>query len=193
LLPVEVTASRTNQTGQRIVAAGTAAAVAIGAFLYGHANVTRVDAERRIDAVRRQISSVQAEAVAASAIGMSPESESIRRAALDALDAQGPMLARVLETVANAAPQGVTLRSLRAVPDGDHWSVSFDAFAASGDQAAARQAADLFLRALARSPVFDEPHRPATRRFVPDAGGVEIAAVYRVRRSSGSSAPGAPQ
>jgi len=182
LLPVEVTASRTTKTGQRIVAAGTAAAVALGAFLYARENVMRLDADRQLDVVRREMLSLEAQVVAASTTGADAESEIARRAALRALDAQGPAMARVLEALANAAPQGVTLRSLRVMPDDGHWNVSFDAFAAGTDQTRASQAAESFLRALARSPLFNEPLQPPTRRFVPDAGGVEIAAGYRVRK-----------
>jgi Tfp pilus assembly PilM family ATPase len=182
LLPVEVTAIRTKKTGQHIVAAGTAAAVAIGAFLYAQANVVRLAADRQIDVTRREMSSLPAQVVAASTTGAGAESEIARTAALRALDAQGPAMARVLEALANAAPQGVTVRSLRAMPDGGHWNVSIDAFAAGADKALARQAAESFLRALARSPLFDEPLQPATLRFAPDARGVAIAAGYRVSK-----------
>jgi hypothetical protein len=161
LLPVEVTASRTNRKGQHIVAAGTAAAVVIGAFLYAQANVTRLDADRQIDVTRREMLSLDAQVVDVSTAGTD---------------------ARVLEAVANAAPRGVTLRSLRAMPDGGHWNVTLDAFAAGVDQTLAHQAAESFLRALARSPLFDEPLQPPTRRFAPAAGGVEIVAGYRVRK-----------
>jgi len=181
LLPVEVTASRTNRTGQHIVAGGTAAAVAIGAFLYAQANMMRLDADRQIDAARREMSSLQAQVADAGTTGGGAEVIA-RRTALRALDAQGPAIARVLEALANATPQGVTVRTLRAMPDGSHWTVSFNAFAAGADQTLARQAAESFLQALARSPLFGEPLQPPTRRFVPDAGGVEIAARYRVRK-----------
>ena len=89
-------------------------------------------------------------------------------------------MARVLETVANAAPQDVRLRSLRATPDGGDWNVSVEAIAAGRDLTAARQAADQFLRAIAESTVLSEPVRPPTRRYVPDRGGVEISVAYRV-------------
>ncbi len=180
LLPIEVTARRTNRTGQLIVAAGTAAAVAIAAFLYAQANVTRLDAQRQLDVTRREISSLPAPVATTGATG-GTQAEAARRATLEALDAQGPAMARVLEAVANAVPQGVTLRSLRAVPHGSHWKVSFDAFAAGANETAARESADRFLRALAQSS-FNEPLRPATQRFVADAGGVEIAADYLVRK-----------
>jgi hypothetical protein len=107
-----------------------------------------------------------------------PEVEGIQWAALHA---QGPAMAQVLEAVGNAAQHGVTLRALRALPNGDHWNVSLEAFAANADPLAARQAADRFLRALADAPQFAEPLRAPTRRVVP-AAGVEIAAAYRVRK-----------
>jgi Tfp pilus assembly PilM family ATPase len=180
LLPVEVTASRTNRTGQRIVAFGSAAAVVLGAFLYAQANVNRIAAERQLDGVRREASSLQAGVVAAKMAGAGSESERIRRAALDALDAQGPAMARVFEAVGNAAPQSVTVKSLRAAADGDSWNVTLDAFAAGADQAAARQAAERFLRALEQAPIFNGRRQPPRRRLVAAAGGVEIAAAYRV-------------
>lgn len=182
LLPVEVTASRTNRTGQRIVAWGSAAAVVIGAFLYGQADVDRANAERQLERVRREISSIQADVVAAAATGGGAASESTRRAALTALDAQGPAMARVLEAIASAAPQNVTVRSLDITADGTHWNVSLDAFAAGADQTVARAAADEFLRALEQSPIVDEQLRPPARRFVPAPAGVEIAAAYRVAK-----------
>ena len=88
-------------------------------------------------------------------------------------------MARVLEVVAKAAPGGVTLRSLRALPDEGGWRVSLDALAA-GSSPASRQAAERFVRALAEAPVFGEPLEPPTSRFMAD--GVEIAASYRVRK-----------
>ena len=181
LLPVEVTAIRTNKTAQRIVALGSAAAVMIGAILYGHASVNRIDAERQLEDVRRDMSSLEAGVVAAKTAGAGSDVENIRRAALNALDTQGPAMARVLEAVGNAAPRSVTVRSLRVTPDGAYWNVTLDAVAAGAHQTVARQAADAFLRALDESPTFDERLHAPTRRLVPGAG-VEIAAAYRVRK-----------
>lgn len=182
LLPVEVTARRTINTARRIVAGGTAAAIAYGAFLYGRANITRIEAEQQLAVVQREASSRRAQIVTASASLAPPEDETTRRAALVALDAQGPAMARVLESIANAAPHGVTLKSLRALPDGNHWNVSVEAFAAGDDAAAARRIAEDFLRALAESPWFAESLRPPTRRIVPESR-VEISTAYRVRKS----------
>ena len=181
LLPVEVTAIRTNKTARRIVAMGSAAAVVIGAFLYGQANVNRIDAERQLDEVRRELSSLQAGVVAAKNAGAGGDVESIRRAALNALDTQGPAMARILEAVGNAAPPGVAVRSLRVTSDGTYWIVTLEALSANADQAVARQAADEFLRSLDESATFDARIHAPSRRFVPGAG-VEIAAAYRVRK-----------
>jgi Tfp pilus assembly protein PilN len=168
LLPVEVTAIRTTTLARRIVAGGTAAAIAYAAFLYGRASAERIDAERRLAVVQRQVTP-------------SEQSGKVRRAALTALDEQGPTMARVLEAIANAAPKGVTLKSLRALPDGNYWNVTVEAFAPSRDVGEARVTAEDFLRALAASPLFAQPLRSATRRDVPGSG-VEIAAAYRVRK-----------
>ncbi|MEO5742101.1 MAG: hypothetical protein ABIS29_16055, partial [Vicinamibacterales bacterium] len=182
LLPVEVTAGRTSQTGLRIVAAGTAAAIAIGAFLYGQANATRLDAEQQLESVRHELSLLRAPVAAARATAVIPEDEGSRRAALEALDAQGPAIARVLDALASAAPPGVVLKSVRAIPHRGDWNVKVDAFAAGADQAAANHAADRFLHALAQSSMFAKPLRPPTRRSVPTASGVEIDAAYVVRK-----------
>ena len=114
LLPVEVTAIRTNRTGQRIVVLGSAAAVVIGAFLSGQANAHRITAERELDRVRSEMSATRAEVVPADSSGAGGSGERMLRDALDAMDAQGPAMARVLEAVGSAAPPGVTVTSLRA-------------------------------------------------------------------------------
>jgi hypothetical protein len=183
LLPVEIRASRTSRTGQHIVAAGTAAAIAFGAFLYGQASASRLADEQRLEAVRGEMASLRPRVVAATAARAGSASDDVQRAALRALDAQGPGMARVLEAFANAAGQGVVLRSLRVMPQADSWSVSFDAVATGRDEGAARQAADRFLGALASNPLFAAPLRSPARRFVPGSGGVEIAAAYRVRKT----------
>ena len=182
LLPVEARATRTDTPGRRIVAVGAAAAVAAGAILYAHANAIRIDAEQRLAAIRRDMSSLQTPMVAAQSAGVGRERDSAERTALRALDTQGPAMARVLETIANAAPHGVTLRVFQATPAGGDWTVRVDAIASGRDLAEARQAGDQFLRALAGSSLLDEPLREPTRRYVPDLGGMEISAAYRVRK-----------
>ena len=174
LLPVEVTARRTNEAGRIIVVGGTAAAVAFAAFLYGHANVARIDAERQRDAVRSEMSSQPAAA----------DSDAARAstgATVAAVDdgAAAPLLARVLETVADAALPGVTVKSLSASRNGDEWNIAVNAFAAGRDGSAAQKAAERFLHALSATPMFGEPIRPPTNRSLPD--GVEVAVTYRVR------------
>lgn len=182
LLPVEITAIRTNRTGQRIVVFGSAAAVVVGAFLSGQANAHRINAERELDRVRGEMSAARDEVVAANNTSAGGNAERTLRDALDAMDAQGPAMTRVLEAVGNAAPPGVTVTSLRAAQDGDHWKVSVDAFATGADQNAARELSDRFLRALDQAPIFGERVQPPTRRFVAASGRVEIAAAYRVRK-----------
>ena len=176
LLPIEVTARRTNEAGRMIVAGGTAAAVGFAAFLYGQANVARTAVERRRDTVRSELSSwptrVASDAARASMNGItSPAGDT---------DSPGPALAAVFETIATAAAAApeVTLKSVTAARDGNEWSIGVNAVA-TGEGAVARQAADRFLRALSASPVFGEPLRLPASRLGPD--GVDVAASYRVR------------
>lgn len=164
LLPVEVPAGRTYRSPRRIVAAGTAAAVAVGAFLYGRANVSRVAAEQELDAVRREIVLLPR-----GTAGTAPRLS----------DAQGPAMARVLEAVGKATPAGVTLRSLRVGRGEGDWHLNVAAIAA-GDSSGARHAGERFLGSLAQAPFFGEPLEPTTRRVMAD--GVEIAATYRIRK-----------
>ena len=180
LLPVEVTATRTSTTGLRIMAVGTAAAVAFAAFLYARADAARTTAEEGLQAVRRELSSLRA-GRAIEAAHVASASESAQRAALDAIDAQGPAMADLLTIVGNAARPGVTLKSLRALADGRHWHVSVDAIAGGANQDDSRQSADRFLRALSESPAVDEPLDSHVGRFTP-SNGTEISIGFRVRR-----------
>jgi len=59
LLPADVTPKGTTRKDWRILAAGTAAAVAFAAFLYGQASVTRAEAERQLELVQRELSELQ--------------------------------------------------------------------------------------------------------------------------------------
>ena len=174
LLPVESTARRTNEAGRIIVVGGTAAAVAFAAFLYGQANVARTDAERRRDVARSEISSQPPVVVSNAA----PASADVTSRASD-VNTPGSALARVLETVSDAALPEITLKSVNASRDGSEWNISVNALAAGRDGAAAHEAAERFLRALSASPLLGQPVRPPTRRSLAD--GVDVAATYRVR------------
>jgi Tfp pilus assembly PilM family ATPase len=182
LLPVEVTAIRTNLLGRRIVAGGAAAAIVLGAFLYGTTSATRRDTEQRLNAARRELSALPVPAVAARSGSVVPQNESVQRAALQAWDTQGPAMARVLEALANAAAPGIALRSFGASSGGSHWNVSFEAIALGRDQTEARRSIDQFVGALSESRVFAESVRPPTRRVTADGGVIEISATYRVRK-----------
>lgn len=182
LLPVEVTAIRTNLLGRRIVAGGAATAIAFGAFLYGTTTATRRDTERQLNTAWREMSALSNETLAARSQSTAPRHESVQRAALQTWDTQGPAMARVLEVLANAAAPGIALRSLRVTSDGSHWNVSFEASAAGRDQVEARRSIDRFVGMLSQSARFAEWVHPPTRRVVADTGVVEAAATYRVTK-----------
>lgn len=169
LLPLEFTAQRVNRTGRRIFAVGSAAAVGVAAFMWGQASVVIRDAEAQIPVVQQELSAAR------------PRIEGIR-AALEALDGQGPGMARLLEALSVAVPPNVTIKSVRAMPTGEAWHVSVEALAKGPDRDRARIAADTFLHALQRSPVLGSPLRPPSRRNVAGSGDVELTADYSVRK-----------
>jgi Tfp pilus assembly PilM family ATPase len=76
LLPVEVTAHRTTQSGRRIVAAGIAAAVMLGAFLYERARVAQISAERE-EGMTREASSLRPQGGAADVSRETSETKSV--------------------------------------------------------------------------------------------------------------------
>lgn len=181
LLPLEFTAQRANRTGRRIFAVGSAAAVGVAAFMWGQASVIIREAERQIPLVQQELSAVRPRVEAISVTRQASGIESQQRAALEALDSQGPRMARLLEALSVAVPPNVTIKSVRAVPAGEAWHVSVDALARGPDRARARIAADTFLHALQGSPLFGSPLRTA-RRIVAGSGGVELTAEYSVRK-----------
>ena len=191
LLPVEVTATRTSNAGLRIVAFGTAAAIAFAAFLYAQAGAARTRDEEELQAVRRELSMLRSQDTIEAA-QLASASENAQRAAMDAIDAQGPAMANLLAAVGNAARPDVTLRSLRVFAGSDprtgagvrpqgHWHVSVDAIAGGTNQNESRQSADRFLRALSELPEIDQPIDSHVGRFTPSDGS-EISVGFRVLR-----------
>jgi hypothetical protein len=150
--------------------------------LYAQAGVTRAEAERQISLLEPEASQVQASFQALPASQVTPDAEQAQRAVLNTLDAQGPAAARLLESIANASPSGLTVRSVQALPDGEFWKVTIDAFAAGRDDPRARLVADTFLRSLEGSGVVGDAPQLPTRRIVGGSDGVELRATYRVRR-----------
>jgi hypothetical protein len=112
-----------------------------------------------------------------------PDAATEERAALGALRAQGPAMARLLEIVADAAMfNGVAIQSVRVEPDGEHWNITVEARADGADLARTRAAADNFLRELQAPAAFGEPLQPPTRRVVSGDAGINLSATYRVNR-----------
>lgn len=180
LLPFRVTAERVNRTGRRVLVAGSAAAVAVGAFLYGQAGVERTQAEQIVANLRREQSVIQPRARLITMEQQRSEIEAGQREALEALDSQGPRMARMLEALSQASPREVTLKAVRAVPDGATWLVTIDALVEDSDPERVRQVVDGFLEGIERSPLFGGPVRPPSRRIL--AGGIELRAQYAVRK-----------
>jgi Tfp pilus assembly protein PilN len=167
LLPVQVTAQRVNRRSHRAFAAGSAAAVACAAFLYGHASVVIEEAQREIDALHVE--------------RLRSNSETLQRTAVESLDGSASRMVRVFEVLPAAVPRNVIIKALRALAAGDSWHVSIEAVATGPDLARAQMAIDTFLRALQSSPLFSAPLREPLR-LVNDAGAVELTAEYSVRK-----------
>jgi hypothetical protein len=160
LLPVRAARERFTRT-HAILAVATVAAMVLGAVLYNRASVARAQTERQITQVQRELTSLQTPST---------------------IDAEMPALARVFAALANTATKDVTVKSLRASREADHFRVTVEAVAAGPDIEGARAAADVFLRELQRSTPFGAPVEPPTERVAPGVQGIEIAAVFRTPR-----------
>ncbi len=182
LLPTEVTVTRTSETGRHILAAGTAAAVAFGAFLYAQAGVRRAEAERELAVLQRTALSLPRDVTPANIKGDESEVEAARSAALSAIDAQGPAMARIVGAVARIPSRDAALRSVQVLPERDGWKVNVVAFAADRDPVVAGQHADEFLRAIAGAAALGTPLEGPNRRMVARPGGVESRASYRMSK-----------
>lgn len=185
LLPLDVTTALANRAGQRVFMAGSAAAVAVAAFLFAQADVYRESAQNQVAIAQRELSGVEPRVRAISVAQRTPapsDMDAQERVALDALDQQGPRMTLVLDALSQAAPRGVIVTALKAIPDGQTWRVSIDARSDASDPALAQEAAENFLGALARSPVFGAPVRPATRNLLSGGTSVELTAEYAVSR-----------
>jgi hypothetical protein len=181
LLPVEITAQRAGRRGQAVCAVGSAAAVAFGAFLYAEADARTHQAERQVGALQRQVEGLRPGVRAIDVARQGAGVESAQLAALDALDTQGPRMARMLQTLSEATPSDMTLKSMSAGSDGAAWRVVVEGSAAP-DATRARAAVDHFLRGVEESPLFGAPVRPPARRISAGASGLEFTAEYLVRK-----------
>jgi hypothetical protein len=141
----------------RVSAVGTAAAIAIAAFLYAQADVRRTSAERELERLSRR-----------NAL-MAPRPEG----------GAGASLARAFEAIEVAASDTVSLAAIRAIPDQQGWTLAVDARAPGEDEFTRRRRAERFSEHLVRAGVFDRP--PATR-VTPQPSGLELALTIQLPR-----------
>jgi hypothetical protein len=172
LLPMDAPSEHVSRTGQRVFVGGAAAAVALSAFLFGRADVEKASAERQVAALQRELSSVRSQSAAVNVTQ--------RAAAADNMELPGPRMARILQTVAEAAPPGVAVTAVKAATDGDAWRVFVDARLNGANPAVLRVGGDTFLSRLASSQTLNAPVRPITRRSIPGANAVELTAEFVV-------------
>jgi Tfp pilus assembly PilM family ATPase/Tfp pilus assembly protein PilN len=180
LLPVEISSERAVNTGLRIFAAGSAAAVALAAFLTAEASSTLKVAERVTPLLEQQRSILRPRVAGAAAQQSAAEAE--QQAALENLEIQGPRMSRMLGALADATPDGMQIRAVRAVPDGVTWTLTIEAFAGGGSRSSARDTADAFLRRLRESPLFGVPVRTPVLRTSDGSTGISVVVDYAVPR-----------
>lgn len=104
LLPLDMRARPAGGAPLKVFAAGTAAAVACAAFLYGQASVNRLEAERLL------------------AIAQRP-----RTLTLPLVMPDGPRIAQLVQAVSEASRSGAAVKSVRAVSVAGDWHISIDA------------------------------------------------------------------
>jgi hypothetical protein len=155
LLPVPAT--RFSRMPLRFAAVGTAAAIAIAAFLYGHADVRRSRAEHQIERIGRQVPPIESQHP----------------------DGAGASLARALEVIEHAASETVTVSGIRAISARQGWTVAVDAVVLGGDQAGMRQQTEEFSRQLAGTDMFEGP---PMLQITPQSTGLDVAVTLEVRR-----------
>ena len=163
LLPVDLAVARADTWVPRILAVGTAAAVAVCAILYGQASAARSNAERQIATVAREVSVMPPGAAA-----LQP-------------DGDGRSVARILAAFANATPDDVVVRSLRISSEEDHWYVAVQAVAPAREVSLAPTAAAAVFHGLPAmfGPPIEATISPAESGH---SGGAQLTAKYRVRK-----------
>ena len=134
LLPPVVTVieKRVSRLGRVLFALGSAAAVALGAFLHQTAVTRTQTAEKQVTALQAEIAAVQPRLRAIELARARAGVETAQRAALEAFDAQGSRIVGILDSLSGGASHDRTLWSVHVTTDGLEWKVSARVADASG-------------------------------------------------------------
>lgn len=165
LLPADIIAAREARRLRLMLGGGVAAAVAAGAILFWQADATARERERALHDLQRQVSTSEPRAHAFAQGREQQSLDRVRLSALEALDSQGPRLARVLEVMAQAAPPEIVLKTLSVRPDTAAWRLTVAGLAVTRDPALAQAAINRYLRDLQASPYLGAPVRSPSLRM----------------------------
>ncbi len=171
LLPPHIRARRARRRMIAMSAAAGAAAAAIAAAAYWPIDRVARGREATVEQLRRDIARMEPAARAVDATRHAATVEHGKRAALEALDAHGPRLARALEAVAAATAEGVTLSELSVKADGGSWRMTLAGVAVADEPAASQAAVNALLRQLGTSAYLGTPIAPPSLRIVAGSRG----------------------
>jgi Tfp pilus assembly protein PilN len=122
--------------------------------------------QRELSALEEQIARLGPEADRLAAARQAGAMLMSRVSALSGFESQGPRLARVLEVLADATPEGTVFTSVSVEARGAQWLLTVSG-AAIGDDAAAGQAAlNELLRVVRTSPYLGDTFQPPSLRVV---------------------------
>ncbi|MBI4520006.1 MAG: hypothetical protein HY701_04165, partial [Gemmatimonadetes bacterium] len=189
LVPPDVLARQRSRGRAAVLAAGVAAALLVGVMGYRTADRAAQVEEGRLGALDAQIAALVPQVQAIERMRQSEAQGLRRRAAFDAVGAQGPRLARVLERLGAAAPE-VTLRRFTVTASDGGWTAAISGMAITADPARAQAVVAAVLKDVASVPGVRSPAAPPTMRLVSGhassvpAGmvGIEFEGSMEIRR-----------
>lgn len=171
LVPVALRPQREARRQRLVLAAGIAAAVALGGYGYVQADRSARAGQREVESVEREAAALRPRVAQIAAALREGVADQARRAALDAFDTQGVRLARALEVLARAIPPEVLLTDLKVSAAGAIWRATLTGIAISAEPGPAQAAVNVFLRQLHDSPYLGPALRSPQLRMV--SGGAQ--------------------
>ena len=172
LIPPEIVSRR--QLGGRAIsfAAGTTAAIIMGATTYGYFDGLIRSHEARAREFRQEITHLAPRVRQVEQLHRAGITAAARRDTLESLDSQGPRLGRTLELLGHSTPQDLTLKSLKLTSAGTKWTGVLSGVANTADTTRAQAAVGELLEAIQASQYFGAPVRKSASRYL---GEFEVA------------------
>lgn len=198
LLPASIRHTRRSRSQfMKIAASAVISILVVGGWAalerYG-ASVQRAE----LEALERQVAVLGPEAERIAAVTLARRGAVAQARALAGFETQGPRLARTLETLGQAAPEGVVFTSVVAEAQDATWQVRVTGVAIAEDAAAGQAALNELVRTVSDSPYVGAPVEPPSLRVlsgrlstagsdrdvpIPEwASGVEFGLAFRVAK-----------